>query len=58
MGAQPDTFGSPGPSPRDSSEKLKAAGWEAKFDVKSGKYFYVNHELKVMRSLAPVHTLN
>jgi hypothetical protein len=26
------------------------AGWEAKFDIKSSKYFYVNHQRKVMRS--------
>ena len=30
------------------------SGWQAKFDKKTSKYFYVNHELKLMSWVAPV----
>lgn len=33
---------------RSCSDRL-LPGWEAKYDSKRGKYFYVNHRLRVMR---------
>jgi DNA segregation ATPase FtsK/SpoIIIE-like protein len=30
------------------------SGWQAKFDKKTSKYFYLNHELKLMSWVAPV----
>lgn len=33
---------------RSPSDRL-LPGWEAKYDSKRGKYFYVNHRLRVMR---------